>query len=287
MRLARDDVDGLRPDVADHGQCVNGPLDAFTGTEQSPGEEAWPLLGILKSHGVRHGRAVRDDRDLSRVDDETGAQTNPSGLGHHHDGVGGANDRFEHRTLVRRRVFQDGVGDDDRRSVDSFEDRDDRLTVRSVVDPVLVLHDDDVGSIQLVHGVDRLVTVVIGQLGHVHFRRWLAVGADPYDGDVVAVLVETARQRRGERRDAALRRRIRRDHRVRTRHVVIHRCLVFKHWLLLCVNDRQRRDVLPHRIVGIVSLVSSHSRVLALPPTHRSPHSTSSPVTLGTLVTLR
>ena len=91
---------------------------------------------------------MRDGDDLVAVDVEAGAQPVPGGLGHHDHLVGERHDLFEHRTLVRRRIFEDSVGDHDRRDAQAAHDLDDLVAVGAAVDAVLVLDDRDVALVQ-------------------------------------------------------------------------------------------------------------------------------------------
>ncbi len=115
---------------------------------------------------------------------------------------------------MRRRRAQHGVGDDDRRRLDRIEEVDDRVTVRAGVEAVLVLDDHDIGSRQRVHALARWSRVAIGERCHDARIASAARVADPDDGDVVATACEPVAQRGGEGRDAARRRRERRDDRI-------------------------------------------------------------------------
>jgi hypothetical protein len=69
-------------------------------------------------------------------------------LGHDHDSVGVSAHSFQHEPLVRGRVAQDGVGHHHDRRVDGIDQLDQRLAVGSVVQAVLVLHDDELIAVQ-------------------------------------------------------------------------------------------------------------------------------------------
>ena len=69
-------------------------------------------------------------------------------LGHHDHLVRQRRDRLEDRTLVWRRVFEDRMGDHDRRDAQPFDDVDDFVSVDTSVDAVLMLDDRDVAAVQ-------------------------------------------------------------------------------------------------------------------------------------------
>ena len=62
-------------------------------------------------------------------------------------------DLLEDRTLVRRRIFEDRVGDHDRRDPQPAEDVQHLVAVDTAVDAVLVLDDGDVALVQQVGGM--------------------------------------------------------------------------------------------------------------------------------------
>ncbi len=141
-----------------------------------------------------------DHDHLRLVDVEPGRQPRARRFGHHHDDVGTGADLFEHPALIGSRGAHHGVGDDDDRTVDAVQQLDDRFAVRSRVDAVLVLHDDDIGPVQ---DLERAVGAVVGERRQheriLEVRRWAA--PDHVDGDVVAD--ECSGQRCGERGDSA------------------------------------------------------------------------------------
>ena len=112
----------------------------------------------------RDGGAVRDHGDLAVIDGVALAQPVAPGLGHDHHRVGGVGGRLEDRSLVGGRRSQDRVGHEDRRSHEAFEEADHGVSVRAVVDAVLVLDDHDVGVAQRARGVGAVrVDAVVAQ----------------------------------------------------------------------------------------------------------------------------
>ena len=62
--------------------------------------------------------------------------------------IGPRRDLLQHRTLVRRRVFENSVRNDDRRDSQAVDDVDHFVTVGTAVDAVLVLDDGDVALVE-------------------------------------------------------------------------------------------------------------------------------------------
>ena len=91
---------------------------------------------------------MRDGGDLAAIDVEAIAQPLAGRVGHHDHLIGPRRDRLEHRTLVWRRVFEDCVGDHDRRDAQPVHDVHDFVTVGAAVDAVLVLDDRDVALVE-------------------------------------------------------------------------------------------------------------------------------------------
>ena len=91
---------------------------------------------------------MRDRGDLAAVDVETETQAVPRGLGHDDHLIRHRRDRLENRTLVWRRVFEDRVGDHDRRNPQPVDDIHHFVSVDTAVDAVLMLDDGDVALVQ-------------------------------------------------------------------------------------------------------------------------------------------
>ena len=85
---------------------------------------------------------------LCVVDGEAGTQALARRLRHHDHLIGQCHHRLEHRTLLRCRVFEHRVGDDDGRHAQRLHDLDDLVAVGAAVDAVLVLDDRDVAAVE-------------------------------------------------------------------------------------------------------------------------------------------
>jgi len=151
-------------------------------------------------------------------------------LRHHHDCIGRANDGFEHEALVGSRVFKHRVRDDDRRPLNSFQDRDDRIAVGSVVDPVLCWTMTTSARLRASMAsiisspswlFNSAITILAGGSPSAPTRT--IPTSSPYS-------YSPPGERCGERRNTALGWRIRRDHRVGTRSMI-------GHWLLFTTGN--------------------------------------------------
>ena len=91
---------------------------------------------------------MRDCGDLAVVDVETETQAVPRGLGHDDHLIRHRRERLENRTLVWRRVFEDRMGDHNRRYAEPVDDVHHVVSVGTAVDAVLMLDDGDVALVQ-------------------------------------------------------------------------------------------------------------------------------------------
>ena len=151
VRLAGDHVAWRGLQIAQHRHGLDAPLDPLAGAEQPPGQdgelpEAERRLRPRRRPG---GRAVRDDADLRHVDGVPGREPFARSRRHRDDGIGLGHHRLEDLTLVRRRLGQHGVQDNDAWHPDLVQQVQDLTAVRSAVDAVLVLHDGDIAQVQL------------------------------------------------------------------------------------------------------------------------------------------
>ena len=76
------------------------------------------------------------------------AEAEPGGLRHDHDPVGQICSIVEHGPLMRRRVCQNGVGDQDGGNLESAQDLEHLVSIGTPVEAVLVLDDCDIGLVQ-------------------------------------------------------------------------------------------------------------------------------------------
>ena len=100
----------------------------------------------------RDGRAVRDRGDFAAVDVEATTQPLAGRLGHDDHLIGHRRNRLEHRTLVWGRVFEDRMGDHDRRDAQPVDDVHHFVAVGTAVDAVLMLDDRDVALVEQLGG---------------------------------------------------------------------------------------------------------------------------------------
>ena len=91
---------------------------------------------------------MRDRGDFAAVDVKPMTQPLVGRFGHHDHLIGPRRDLLEHRTLVRRRVFEDRVRYDDRRDPQRADDVNHLVAVGTAVDAVLVLDDRDVTLVE-------------------------------------------------------------------------------------------------------------------------------------------
>ena len=133
---ALDGVDVLfvGPRDLSHDLGVPGDLTAPAFTE---------ALERVLAAGRRHGKAC----GLLVNDGAAAAQRLEQGWTF--VGIGSGYHRFQDLTLMRRRVGQDGVQDDDARHRDLVQQVQDLASVGSPVDAVLMLQDGDIAPVQL------------------------------------------------------------------------------------------------------------------------------------------
>ena len=98
----------------------------------------------------RDGRAVRDRGDFPGIDVEAQTQALTGRARHDNHLSRHRRDLLEHRTLMRGGVFEDRVGDHDRRDAQPADDVDHFVSVDAAVDAVFVLHDRNVAPVQQV-----------------------------------------------------------------------------------------------------------------------------------------
>ena len=91
---------------------------------------------------------MSDGGHFVRVNVEFLAQADAGCLRHDHDLVRQRDSIVEHGPLVRRRVCQNGVGDQDGGDLESAQDLEHLVSVGTPVEAVLVLDDSDIGLIQ-------------------------------------------------------------------------------------------------------------------------------------------
>ena len=214
------DVVGSGVEVGEQIERLDRPLDALARPEQAPGEQARRLSRRALRPGDRVRSwcccAVRDHRDLARVDVEAGDQTVVRGLGHHDHHVGGATHRLEHTPLADRRLADHGVGDDQDRHGETVHQGHDRFAVGPFVQTVFVLHDRQVGGVEHADGcVDtaRRQLVERGQHHRIFDQLVVAVRRCRRSNDVDRrpVTDEAGGERGRERGDATRGRRERRQ----------------------------------------------------------------------------
>ncbi len=142
-----------------------------------------------------------DGGHLGGVHVEALAQAGAGGLRHHHDVIGQGGHFVEHGALMRRRVGQDGVGDDDGGDLESTQDLEHLVSVGAPVEAVLVLHDSDIGLVQCVRAGGHRVGRSVDQLADDAFvPRNLSAGVDdPYHAHLGVVARESRRKRSTER----------------------------------------------------------------------------------------
>ena len=127
---------------------LDHPLDALSRAQQAPGQHGRSdsdasrqgLLGTVAPCGI----VVTLRRSMSNPTTQPVAGR----LGHDDHLIRPRRDLLEHRTLVRRWVFEDRVGDDDRRDPQPVDDVHHLVTVDTAVDAVLMLDDGDVALVE-------------------------------------------------------------------------------------------------------------------------------------------
>ena len=128
---------------------------------------------------------------------------------HHDHLIRGRRDLLEDRTLVWRRVFENGVGDHDGRNAQPGDDVDDIVAVDAAVDAVLVLDDRDVMLVQHVRACRDRRCRTVGELpDDPGVRRMLPVG-HLHDANLDAIRTQAVGQRSAECGQPAPRRWIR------------------------------------------------------------------------------
>ena len=111
---------------------------------------------------------------------------------------------------MRRRVRQDGVGDHDGGDVEPTQNLEHLVTVGAPVEPVLVLHDGHIATVQRIrtgeHGRWRSVDELADDSVPSHHRSARIID-DPHDADLGLIGRQPGCQRCRERRQTACGRR--------------------------------------------------------------------------------
>ena len=217
MGLPRDHVARGWLQIAEERDRLNSELEPLARADQPPGEDdrrPQRIAGRLLGDEVRRS-AVRDHGHLQRVDDVQLEQPRPGGSALR-DGVRGQLDEpLDDGTLPWRRAPRQGVEDHDRGNVQALDQVDDLVAVRAAEDAELVLHDDDVEAVERCCGGLARGRRPADQLRHDagrKRRRARAFDAGHHaDATAAARRGHGLRQRGRERRDPALRRRVRAD----------------------------------------------------------------------------
>ena len=95
MRRAGDDIGRRGIEIVEFGERVDRPLDALARPEQTPCQQAGPVIEATRAvlsrdrrcGGRRRRGAVRNDDDLLGIDVESGQESLSSGVGHDDDDV--------------------------------------------------------------------------------------------------------------------------------------------------------------------------------------------------------
>ena len=129
-------------------QRVDDAFDPFPGPDQPPGQ--YDRLGSWIGYHTSPGQcgAVCDRGHLGGVDLETLTQPSLGRLRHDHDVVRQGHYIVEHRPLMRSRVGQDRVRDDDGRDAETSQDLEQLVSVGASVEAVFVLYQRDVVLVQ-------------------------------------------------------------------------------------------------------------------------------------------
>ena len=210
---AHHEIAGLQVAQPRHG--VDRPLDALARPDQSPGEDERAVgRPVLRGgHGPVIDGAVRDHHDLRRVSSVALDEPSPGGVRHGHDHVGPLEQAQQDVPLPFDGVLEDGVHHDDRRHRHRVDDLQDVDAVRAAVDAVLVLDDHHVEAVEATDGGADTVRGAVHQLRHhvvTGLRRRLVDHlhhAERPRGEL-----QVPDERRAERRQAALGRRVGADH---------------------------------------------------------------------------
>jgi hypothetical protein len=91
---------------------------------------------------------VGDQRDPGRIDGISVEESAAGRRGHDDHRIDGGQDPFQDFALVRRRIDEDGVEDDDDGNGEPFEDGENLVSVRAPVDAVFVLDHDGVEAVE-------------------------------------------------------------------------------------------------------------------------------------------
>jgi hypothetical protein len=163
---------------------------------------------------------VGDHDDLGRVDPVAVHEAVPRGDGHRDHGVRERDHLFEHLALMDRGCGQHGMGDHDYRYPHGREHLEHLVAVLAAVDSVLVLDDRQVERVEGVSGA------LVGAGGAVEVGHDVRTGRsgrpvnDPHDTAPAARsgTGQAVQHRRGERREATLRGRVRTEKSIGDRH---------------------------------------------------------------------
>jgi hypothetical protein len=151
---------------------------------------------------------VRDRGDLAAVHVEPDTQPLPRCVGHDDHLIRHGRDRLENRTLVWRRIFEDCVGNDDRRHSQPVDDVHHVVSVDTTINSILMLDDRDVVLIQQLAARCYGCRRTAGQLADHPLVRGRSPVSNAYDTHIDAIRGQGVGQSSGERRQSAMRGRI-------------------------------------------------------------------------------
>ena len=148
VRPAGDQVPRPTGQIIQRTHRLDHPLDALSRPQQAPGQQGRSARHASRRRAVGRVAPCGMVLTLRRSTSKPRHRRCARPPRHHDHLIRPRRDRLEHRTLVRRRVFEDRVSDHDRRDPQPVDDIHHLVSVGTAVDAVLVLDDGDVAPVQ-------------------------------------------------------------------------------------------------------------------------------------------
>ena len=208
VRLAGDQIVWPAGQVLQRSHRVDHPLDTLSRAQQPPRQEGGSARTLRTQRPVGTVAPCGIVVTLRRSTSNPSTQPLPCGLGHDDHLIRHRRDRLENRTLVWRRVFEDCVGDDDRRHPQPVDDVHHVVSVDTAIDSVLMLDDGDVALVQQLAARRYRCRRTVDQLSDHPLARGRRPVGHAHDTHIGAIRAQGVGQGSGERRQPAMRRRI-------------------------------------------------------------------------------